>query len=217
MTQAVPVPPKAKRRRTQAERRDESDRSLITAAIDIVADQGVSAATFETVGHRAGYSRGLAGARFGSKQGLIEAVIAYLNERSEAMFAANRLDERRGFDALLTYLELFFEDLNRSQENRAYFRLLSSALADVSALREVFAAEQALMLQRIVGLVVKGQQEGDIRPELDPQAAAQMVGTLVLGLSMQALVDPEMIVQPVAAASLLGVRLALAPVPKDRQ
>ena len=64
------------RRMTQAERRDRSERELIAAAIKVVAEQGVSAATFDMIGREAGFSRGLVTQRFGSKDGLIRALIA---------------------------------------------------------------------------------------------------------------------------------------------
>ena len=38
-----------------------------------MSEDGVSAATFEAIARRGGYSRGLVGQRFGSKLGLIEA------------------------------------------------------------------------------------------------------------------------------------------------
>ena len=91
MTQALGT--QTATRRTQAERRDESGRSLIEAAVEVVAEQGVGAATFESIGRRAGYSRGLATQRFGSKEKLIEAVIGHLHERQEAALARNRIDE----------------------------------------------------------------------------------------------------------------------------
>ena len=62
-------------RRTQAERRDESQRRLLEAAAALIQERGMAAATFENIGVRAGYSRGLATQHFGSKQGLIEALI----------------------------------------------------------------------------------------------------------------------------------------------
>src|SRR5260221_13714997 len=71
--------------RTQAERRDESERGVLQAAIAVVADEGVGAVTFDAVGRKGGFSRGLATQRFGSKQGLIEAVIKHLHDRQETL------------------------------------------------------------------------------------------------------------------------------------
>src|ERR1019366_10503490 len=90
------------RRRTQAERRDQSERGLVEAAIAVVSEDGVSAATFEAIGRRGGYSRGLVGQRFGSKLGLIEAVIAYLHEEKESFATGQRVDSLNPLEALLT-------------------------------------------------------------------------------------------------------------------
>ena len=84
------------RRRTQAERRTESERGLVQAAIAVVSEEGVSAATFEAIGRRGGYSRGLVGQRFGSKLGLIDAVIAYLHDDKEAFAASHGMDQNPG-------------------------------------------------------------------------------------------------------------------------
>src|SRR5246127_4250465 len=101
MEDGLQTPPR--RRRTQAERRDESERGLVKAVIAVVSEDGVSAATFEAIGQRGGYSRGLVGQRFGSKLGLIEAVIAHLHDQKESFAASGRIDALPGLEALVTY------------------------------------------------------------------------------------------------------------------
>ena len=64
------------RRQTQVERRAESEQRLLTAAAELIATEGFAAASLERVGAAAGYSRGLASQKFGSKDGLVTAVIA---------------------------------------------------------------------------------------------------------------------------------------------
>ncbi|MDR3508560.1 MAG: TetR/AcrR family transcriptional regulator [Caulobacteraceae bacterium] len=195
-------------RRTQAERRDESGRNLVQAAIAVVAEDGVGAATFEAIGRKAGYSRGLATQRFGSKQGLIEAVIAHLHERQEVLMSDNGIDALPGFKAVLAYVDLFVRGLGHEQEARAYFMLLSSAVADLSTLRSAFADEHGKIRRRLEALVRRGRAEGDIRPEIDPDAAALMIGSLLLGLSMQLMVDPTTNLEPIRETSLATLRLS---------
>src|SRR5579871_1456217 len=120
--------PRAAPRRTQAERRDGSERGLVRAAIAVVSDEGVSAATFDAIGRRGGYSRGLVGQRFGSKLGLIEAVIAYLHDARETALAAAGIDELSGLEALLAWVDSYIAHLAEGGEAQAYFRLLSSAV-----------------------------------------------------------------------------------------
>lgn len=204
MTQSIARPQTP--RRTQAERRDESDRGLVHAAITVVAEEGVAAATFQAIGERAGYSRGLATQRFGSKRGLIEAVINHLHERQEASLVEHGIDDMAGFEAVLAYVDLYLRALTSESEGRAYFRLLSSAVADTNDLRGLFAAEHRRVEQRLEGLVLKGQAEGEIRREIDADAAALMIGSLLLGLSIQVLVDPETNMEPIRKTSIATLR-----------
>ena len=87
----VPTLTQIKPRRSQADRRDESERRLLAAAAELVVEHGMGAATFEKIGARAGYSRGLVTQRFGSKRGLIEALIHQLQGRLGGL-----LEDRRG-------------------------------------------------------------------------------------------------------------------------
>ena len=62
-------------RRSHAERTDLSDRRMLEAAVQLICDRGPDRTTLKDVGEKAGYSRGLAGYRFGSKPGLFEFVV----------------------------------------------------------------------------------------------------------------------------------------------
>src|SRR5258706_6941398 len=98
-------------RRTQAERRDESERGVLQAAIAVVAQEGVGAVTFDSLGRKGGFSRGLATQRFGSKQGLIEAVIRHLHERQESLRGEKTLDDMPGLEAVLAFVDHYLRDL----------------------------------------------------------------------------------------------------------
>jgi len=197
------------RRRTQAERRTESERGLVQAAVAVVSEEGVSAATFEAIGRRGGYSRGLVGQRFGSKLGLIEAVIAYLHDDKEAFAASHSMDGLSGLDALLAYVDFYLQRLPLLGEVRAYFRLMSWVVADISDFRSAFAAEHDRVRNRFEGWILRGQAEGEIRKDLDATAAAQMVGSQLLGVSMQVLIDPGMDMNLIRATCVTTFRDAL--------
>jgi AcrR family transcriptional regulator len=200
-------------RRTQSERRDQSERGLLKAAAELVAERGVSAATFDNIGQRAGYSRGLATQKFGSKQGLIEALIAHLHARSDAGFAEAGIEAMPGLEAILAYVDLYLRNLEGDGEIRSYFILMAGAVADLSAMRAAFAASHKLVERRLEALVLRGQAEGAIRPEIDADAAALMIGSLLLGLSMQWLVDPQMELAPIRETSIATLRLSFGTAP----
>ncbi|MFK8032074.1 MAG: TetR/AcrR family transcriptional regulator [Gammaproteobacteria bacterium] len=68
-------------RRSHAERTYESDQKMLCAAVELITEKGLENMTLKSVGEIAGYSRGLAGYRFGSKQGLYEFVMQAIGER----------------------------------------------------------------------------------------------------------------------------------------
>ena len=95
-------------------------------------------------------------------------------------------------------------------EAQAYFRLLGWAVADISAFRSAFAAEHDRIRERLETWVIRGQADGHIRPDLDPTAAALMVGSQLLGLSMQVLIDPAMEVDPIRVTCVATLRQAFS-------
>lgn len=203
----------ARPRRSQAERRDESERKLMQATIEVVCEQGVRAATFEAIGTRAGYSRGLAAQKFGSKLGMTEALIAHLHERQNEALSAAGVDATPGLDAVLGYVEYYISRLRLDDEGRAYFMLLADAVADVSTLRSAFAASHERIERMLETMILRGQAEGTIRPEVNADAAALSIGSLLLGLSIQSLIDPAMDLAPISATSLTMLRDGLAAAP----
>lgn len=211
------APSRPVRRRSQAERRDESGRLLVEATLKVVAEQGVSAATFDEIGRAAGYSRGLATQRFGSKRGLTEAVIAYLHQRREAVLEADHVDRLSSFAAVRHYIDTHLRDLERGDEGgRAYFMLLAASVADASSMRELFEASHDRVRVWLRALLQRGQSKGEIRRDVDADLAALMIGSLMLGLSIQRLVDPRTDVQKIGAVAIETLRRALLADPSPR-
>ena len=196
-------------RRSQAERRDESERLLVEATLKVVAEQGVGAATFEEIGKEAGLSRGLATQRFGSKRGLIEAVIAWLHRRREAVLQADHVDDMPAFAAIAHYIDGHLQPPRRGDDGYAYWMLLASTVADASPLRELFAASHECVRVRLRGLLERGQKKGEIRKDVDCDAMALTIGSLLLGASMQRLVDPATDLKAIRANILATLKRAL--------
>ncbi|MEQ1756187.1 MAG: TetR/AcrR family transcriptional regulator [Micropepsaceae bacterium] len=202
------------RRRSQAERRDESERLLLEATLNIVAQRGVSAATFDEIGKVAGLSRGLVTQRFGSKRGLIEAVIAYLHRKREAIMQADHVDEMSAFDAITHYVDGHLRAQAEEHDGPAYFMLLASTVADATTLRELFAASHERVRVRLRALIKQGQAQGEIRRGVNADASALTIGSLLLGASIQRLVDPSTNLEPVRAATIAILKRALAVAPR---
>lgn len=199
----------SRKRRSQAERRDESERLLVEATLKVVAEQGVSAATFDEIGKEAGFSRGLATQKFGSKHGLIEAVISYLHRKREAIMEAEHVERMSAMEALTNYVDGHFRALETEYDSPAYFMLLASTVADAMTQRELFAASHERVRVRLRGLIARGQTKGEISRGIDSDASALTIGSLLLGASMQALVDPSTDLEPIRKTTIAILTRAL--------
>src|SRR5690606_16138474 len=79
--QPIRISPRAGNARlTQAERTAISDARMLDAAVRLIVERGTEKTTLKDVGELAGYSRGLAGYRFGSKEGLFSFVVHAISE-----------------------------------------------------------------------------------------------------------------------------------------
>src|SRR5688572_14375766 len=100
-------------RRTQVDRREESDRRMLRAATKLFARQGVSGTSLAEVGLAAGYSRGLPVDRYGSKRGLIEALLDSMAAWFEARVAGGA-SARQGVEAVLERIEAHVDGARKS-------------------------------------------------------------------------------------------------------
>lgn len=201
-------------RRTQAERRAESDRNLLLAAAELIAEEGFNAATFEKVGARAGYSRGLASQRFGSKDGLIEALIAYLHERSLELLTAQGEMPVTGLDAILATVDVHLRNFEHEKAIRSYFVAMAGSVATLSDQRGAFAVSHMHAKERFEEAIRVGQADGTISTDIDAEAAALMIGSLILGISTQWLIDASTDLERIRRTTLDTLRRSLEPARK---
>lgn len=161
------------------------------AALDLAKEKGVGATTFSAIGERAGYSRGLASQHFGSKAGLIEAVIENLHAEMENAVRSIVEDETRaGLAALDEYIAAYFSSMQGANAYRAYFTFLSGAVAERSDLLGLFAASHERVKEGIADLIDQGRRDGTIETSSNPEAGALMLGSMLMGVSIQSLIDP---------------------------
>lgn len=66
-------------RRTQAERREHSEKKILLAAMELIAEKGAYAVTLAEIGEKAGFSRGLPAHKYGSKSNLLKALAKHIS------------------------------------------------------------------------------------------------------------------------------------------
>ena len=98
--------------KTQAERVAASDKALLEAAMALILERGMDGTTLAAIGERAGYSRGLATYRFGSKAGLFQEVSSTI-QRHWSDFLHAAVGGATGIEALCGAATAFHEFVNR--------------------------------------------------------------------------------------------------------
>lgn len=180
-------------RMTQAERTALSDARMFEAAKQILVEKGTHNTTLKEIGERAGYSRGLASNRFGSKEALFSQMVRDFNRRW-ASEVDRFVGERTGLAALIAALNAVESYLLRhSQDLRALYILWFGSMSSHDELRQRLADNHKAYRHDVERWVREGIEEGTIRPSIDPNSFAVEFASLIFGLIYQWLVQPNAI------------------------
>ena len=175
----------------QAVRSNLSTRKLIKAYLELAAEQGVSSITFDSIGQRAGYSRGLASQKFGSKNGLLEVVLDQLHDDMASLLSEAHVEELSGLNGLLMYCKIHLSSQKSNSDLKAYFILYCSAVADQSDMRDAFVRSNMRTRDSIMSLIQRGKDDGTIRQDTNSKFAAVLIGNALGSLSINAIADPK--------------------------
>lgn len=172
-------------RRTQEQRRAETERRVLDAAMALIARSGSRAVTLAEVGEAAGYSRGIVYHHFGSRERLLEAVV---DEAQRFDVPAYQGD---GLDYLVRIIEAYLRNVvQRTPSARAFLQLWGEAIAADPMLAPLFASRDADFRQLLANVVRQGVADGSIRPDASPAEAAVLIVALVRGTGMQLIAQP---------------------------
>lgn len=179
-----------RRRRTQAERRAEAESRMLAAAAELVAEKGVDGLTLAEAGERAGYSRGLAGHYFSSKDALLAAMAEAIHDEFNAM-RRERQRGKTGFANLVATIDASFErPAVGLVKMRAYLAVLMGA-AHKPALAEAVAAFNRESATDFGRLIQTGIAAGEIRADIDARNQALILSAALRGIMAQWVIDPE--------------------------
>ncbi|MEM7080387.1 MAG: TetR/AcrR family transcriptional regulator [Pseudomonadota bacterium] len=183
------------KRRTQEERKAESERRIIRAAVELFAKQGYLKTTLIEVGRAAGYTGGLVSHRFGSKEGLLNAVIdnagtRFFEDQLRPAIEGEHIQSAQ--QALRNYISTYFEEVFvRESHIRALYVIMGEGLGSVPEVRPKIAQLNRGMRQRLGDIVRRGIDSGEFGANVDPDAAAVLIVGLLRGVVMQYLADPR--------------------------
>jgi AcrR family transcriptional regulator len=185
-------PPEAQAR-TQAERTAISDKAMLDAAIDLILERGTDKTTLAAIGKKAGYSRGLATYRFGSKAGLFDEVCKSIS-RGWLDYLKEDVGDKIGIDAMCAALDSFFQFVSDSpREARVLQILYCGAASPQSEYRQTSASIHQRQQDDVANWVRAGQAAGSIRASADPKSIAAQYIAYISGMTYLWLINPQSI------------------------
>ncbi|MDP9862610.1 MULTISPECIES: TetR/AcrR family transcriptional regulator [Streptosporangium] len=161
-------------------RRAETRLRLFTAAVEVIAEQGYTAATVDAIAERAGVAKGTVFYNFGSKEALFAALLEHGIQRlADALGEADT-----GQAALDTLDSVVMAQLRFFEEYGAFARVL---LAEMwrTAWQDAVARLREQALGVYAGALRRAVAEGVVREDLDVETAATAVFGMVLTVSIE--------------------------------
>ena len=180
-------------RLTQGERTALSDARMFEAAMHLIVENGTHNTTLKEVGERAGYSRGLASNRFGSKETLFGFLVRDFNETWAAELR-RFVGKQTGLAALegaLDAVEFFL--LNRTKQMQAMYILWFESISSYPLVRRRLAANHIAYRKDTVRWLAQAISDGEARPGIDPESFAVEFSAFIFGLVYQWLANPSAI------------------------
>lgn len=174
--QCVPSPTRGL---TQPERVEISSRRLVEAAAELIVEKGWEATTAAEIGRRAGYSRAMVHARYGSKDAILDAFFLhdYVKQLSpDADPNATGLQEAVGhFDRVR---RLFSED---QAFLRAMFVATFEGVKSTSPLRERVQRWLQRGVDKVEAGLRRGVDDGSVRGDVDIDRATSDLSAAIFG------------------------------------
>ena len=187
----VPEKPTGNRRLTQEERSAISDQRMFNAAMNLIGVQGAYKTTLKDICEAAGYSRGLANYRFGSKDAFFGELIEHFNKAWAKALRSN-VGDARGREAIHLALDAFEQFLfDHGTYMRGRYIIMFESLGGESPVRTTLKEVHKAYIRDMAGWVREGIEDGEISADEDPEDFAEFYCSIIFGTVFQWLVRPE--------------------------
>jgi AcrR family transcriptional regulator len=198
-TDAPPTPERRGRqgpRLTQAERTALSDTRMFNAAMQLISEQGANRTTLKDICEQAGYSRGLANYRFGSKEAFLQELLKHFN-RAWVDQLTRYTEGKQGLDAVFAAMDALENFLS---EYRGYMRggyiIWYESIGGDSEIRGQLARNHQSYRKDMEAWLREGIEQGRVRADVDIENFATLYLSFVSGTVYQWLVAPTAVDLP---------------------
>ncbi|WP_317932266.1 TetR/AcrR family transcriptional regulator [Halioxenophilus sp. WMMB6] len=185
--------PTKKVRLTQAERSAQSDRQMFEVAVKLIVERGPSKTTLTDIGVMAGYSRGLAAYRYGTKDVFFKELIEHLNNLWRVELEQT-VKNARGIErasAAVQALQNFV--LSHPDHLRAMYKLHYDSIDHESETTRKLDELQTIQRNMAKHWLQEAESSGEVSCLFSPEEYGELYCSLVFGAIYQWLVNPEKI------------------------
>ena len=184
--------PKPAARRTQADRTEISAQRMLASALRLLVRDGVRGTTLAALGRGAGYSRGLATHRFGSKAGLLRQVL----QRASSLWLAHlsaHVGTKTGAEAMCAAVDAHLDLLRHNpDEVRAMYLLWFTSIDPSSDYRANVARVHRAQRADVCRWIRLGEAQGRLPPGVEAERIAEQFCASMVGIVFQWLVNARM-------------------------
>jgi AcrR family transcriptional regulator len=165
-----------------------SSRRLLRAAAELIVEKGWEATTAAEIGRRAGYSRAMVHARYGSKEAILGAFLHEYVRRLNPDPDPNTTGMQQVLAHFDRIQEIYAED---DELLRAMFVANFEAVKTTSPLRQRARTQLKSGAAKVEAGLRNGMEDGSIRPEVDIESAVKDITAAVFGIAFQWVVVGE--------------------------
>lgn len=203
----VPSMKQPTRRRTQQERRAESEQKLLAATAELVVERGFGQLSLTAIGQRAGYSHALVTHLFGTKAALIERLNDIVDElyrsRIEPAVAG-----KEGLAGVVAFVETYLGLVTSNDPMaRVHVVLWAQAIAGTPELRASRIEWDRHFRAGVAELIARATGRSNV--DTDCETTAFVIVGLLRCVATQQLLDPGSVSLPTAtdrvAEAVLGL------------
>lgn len=169
---------------------EKTRQAVIESALDVFSEKGYAKATFDEIAARAGFTKGAVYWYFRNKADLVSALIVEYMERKRHELAKN-IPEGDTLEDLLDYFTLWAkvlrDDERFSKFNRFVICQMEWSEAVVSRVQKNLAAQTDWHLEKINQVLVKCQERGELKKDLDLSMVSDIVRSTYMGIVFSSL------------------------------
>jgi AcrR family transcriptional regulator len=170
------------------ERGSATRQSILDVAARAFAEGGLAGTSVNDIIREAGVTKGGFYFHFPSKEALALAVLRYKQETWAGRVLAATMHHTAAVDQMNAMVEALIDLHERDRSSRAIARICTE-LSEDPEMRPQLAPQFEVWVEMTAGLFAKAQQEGVVRPELDPHAMGEVAVAAFVGLEMMSEVE----------------------------